>query len=172
MVTLCVLCVCVAAPDTPALLQQAALPLLTNDQCRRYWGSKITNLMICAGASGASSCMVGDGAVSGSIQGVYVVFVIVHSFVSVCVVHSGRLWRSSGLPEGWSLDSGWYCVLGQWNLHHLHARCVRSRHRAACLDGPDHRCQLSACKAASCFNLIINKLIKSNSEPALCPLLC
>ena len=50
--------VCVAAPDTPALLQQASLPLLTNEQCRQYWGSKISNLMICAGASGASSCMV------------------------------------------------------------------------------------------------------------------
>lgn len=53
------LCMCVAAPDTPALLQQAALPLLTNDQCRQYWGSRISDLMICAGASGASSCMVG-----------------------------------------------------------------------------------------------------------------
>lgn len=52
-------CLCAAAPDTPSLLQQAALPLLTNENCRQYWGSKITNLMICAGASGASSCMVG-----------------------------------------------------------------------------------------------------------------
>lgn len=52
--------VCVAADaNTPARLQQATLPLLTNDDCRRYWGSKITDLMICAGASGASSCMVG-----------------------------------------------------------------------------------------------------------------
>lgn len=50
---------CAAAPDTPALLQQATLPLLTNEECRGYWGSKITNLMICAGAAGASSCMVG-----------------------------------------------------------------------------------------------------------------
>lgn len=50
---------CVAAPDTPPLLQQAALPLLTNEECRKHWGSKITELMICAGASGASSCMVG-----------------------------------------------------------------------------------------------------------------
>lgn len=52
-------CLFAAAPDTPALLQQAALPLLTNEQCRQFWGSKITDLMICAGASGASSCMVG-----------------------------------------------------------------------------------------------------------------
>ncbi|KAL0188933.1 hypothetical protein M9458_016032, partial [Cirrhinus mrigala] len=45
------------AADTPPLLQQAALPLLTNDECKTYWGSNITNLMICAGASGVSSCM-------------------------------------------------------------------------------------------------------------------
>ncbi|KAM7014987.1 LOW QUALITY PROTEIN: transmembrane protease serine 9-like [Tautogolabrus adspersus] len=49
------------APDTPALLQQAALPLLTNTQCKQYWGSKISDLMICAGASGASSCMGDSG---------------------------------------------------------------------------------------------------------------
>ncbi|XP_034535551.1 chymotrypsin A-like [Notolabrus celidotus] len=49
------------APDTPALLQQAALPLLTNQQCKQYWGSRISDLMICAGASGASSCMGDSG---------------------------------------------------------------------------------------------------------------
>uniref|UniRef100_A0A8C8M9F4 chymotrypsin n=1 Tax=Oncorhynchus tshawytscha TaxID=74940 RepID=A0A8C8M9F4_ONCTS len=38
------------AADTPALLQQAALPLLTKAQCQKFWGSKITDLMICAGA--------------------------------------------------------------------------------------------------------------------------
>ncbi|KAJ8272174.1 hypothetical protein COCON_G00110330 [Conger conger] len=49
------------AADTPALLQQAALPLLTNTDCKRYWGNKITDLMVCAGASGASSCMGDSG---------------------------------------------------------------------------------------------------------------
>ncbi|KAJ0056789.1 hypothetical protein NL108_017698 [Boleophthalmus pectinirostris] len=49
------------ANDTPPLLQQAALPLLTNDNCKNYWGSKITNLMICAGANGSSSCMGDSG---------------------------------------------------------------------------------------------------------------
>ncbi|KAG7315112.1 hypothetical protein KOW79_021200 [Hemibagrus wyckioides] len=49
------------APDTPALLQQASLPLLTNDDCKRFWGSKITDIMICAGASGVSSCMGDSG---------------------------------------------------------------------------------------------------------------
>uniref|UniRef100_A0A3Q2ZXU6 chymotrypsin n=1 Tax=Kryptolebias marmoratus TaxID=37003 RepID=A0A3Q2ZXU6_KRYMA len=48
-------------PSTPARLQQAALPLLSNENCRSYWGSKITDLMICAGASGASSCMGDSG---------------------------------------------------------------------------------------------------------------
>ncbi|KAG5270074.1 hypothetical protein AALO_G00188400 [Alosa alosa] len=49
------------AADTPALLQQASLPLLTNTQCKQYWGRKISDLMICAGASGASSCMGDSG---------------------------------------------------------------------------------------------------------------
>ncbi|XP_034040936.1 chymotrypsin A-like [Thalassophryne amazonica] len=49
------------ASNTPPRLQQAALPLLTNENCSRYWGNKITNLMICAGASGASSCMGDSG---------------------------------------------------------------------------------------------------------------
>ncbi|KAI5627111.1 chymotrypsin B1 precursor, partial [Silurus asotus] len=49
------------AANTPARLQQAALPLLTNTNCQSYWGNKITNLMICAGASGASSCMGDSG---------------------------------------------------------------------------------------------------------------
>ncbi|XP_056463645.1 chymotrypsin A [Gadus chalcogrammus] len=49
------------AADTPALLQQAALPLLTNEQCKKFWGNKISDLMICAGAAGASSCMGDSG---------------------------------------------------------------------------------------------------------------
>ncbi|EHH60569.1 hypothetical protein EGM_11956 [Macaca fascicularis] len=43
------------ANKIPDKLQQAALPLLSNAQCRKFWGSKITE-MICAGASGVSSC--------------------------------------------------------------------------------------------------------------------
>ncbi|MCJ8736040.1 hypothetical protein PDJAM_G00254240 [Pangasius djambal] len=49
------------AATTPPLLQQAALPLLTKADCQRYWGNKITDLMICAGASGVSSCMGDSG---------------------------------------------------------------------------------------------------------------
>ncbi|XP_072374467.1 chymotrypsinogen 2-like [Scyliorhinus torazame] len=48
-------------PQRPNNLQQAALPLLTNAECKQYWGNKITDIMICAGASGASSCMGDSG---------------------------------------------------------------------------------------------------------------
>uniref|UniRef100_A0A8C0GY03 chymotrypsin n=1 Tax=Chelonoidis abingdonii TaxID=106734 RepID=A0A8C0GY03_CHEAB len=46
--------------NTPDQLQQAALPLLTNRQCKSYWGN-IHDVMICAGAAGASSCMGDSG---------------------------------------------------------------------------------------------------------------
>ncbi|XP_069724403.1 chymotrypsinogen 2-like [Phaenicophaeus curvirostris] len=44
------------ASQTPAVLQQVALPLLTNEQCKQYWGFRIRDMMVCAGADGASSC--------------------------------------------------------------------------------------------------------------------
>lgn len=43
---------------SPNKLQQVALPLLTNQQCKKFWGNRIADVMICAGAAGASSCMV------------------------------------------------------------------------------------------------------------------
>ncbi|KAM6223166.1 chymotrypsinogen 2-like [Rhynchocyon petersi] len=46
---------------TPDRLQQAALPLLSNANCKTYWGTKITDMMVCAGASGVSSCMGDSG---------------------------------------------------------------------------------------------------------------
>ncbi|XP_040189612.1 chymotrypsinogen A-like [Rana temporaria] len=46
---------------TPSKLQQASLPLLTTANCQSYWGSKIQSTMICAGASGVSSCMGDSG---------------------------------------------------------------------------------------------------------------
>ncbi|KAM3626091.1 uncharacterized protein V6R79_022369 [Siganus canaliculatus] len=50
------------ASTTPDLLQQASLPLLSTEQCTSYWGSgRITSSMICAGASGVSSCMGDSG---------------------------------------------------------------------------------------------------------------
>ncbi|XP_012661621.1 chymotrypsinogen B [Otolemur garnettii] len=49
------------APQTPDKLQQAALPLLSNTECKKFWGNKITDVMVCAGASGVSSCMGDSG---------------------------------------------------------------------------------------------------------------
>ncbi|NP_001378893.1 chymotrypsinogen B precursor [Pan troglodytes] len=49
------------ANKTPDKLQQAALPLLSNAECKKFWGRKITDVMICAGASGVSSCMGDSG---------------------------------------------------------------------------------------------------------------
>ncbi|KAB1274020.1 Chymotrypsin-like protease CTRL-1 [Camelus dromedarius] len=43
---------------TPACLQQVVLPLVTVSQCQQYWGSHITNSMICASASRAFLCQV------------------------------------------------------------------------------------------------------------------
>uniref|UniRef100_A0A4W3JU02 chymotrypsin n=1 Tax=Callorhinchus milii TaxID=7868 RepID=A0A4W3JU02_CALMI len=47
--------------ERPTKLQQAALPLLTNTDCKKYWGSNVLVSMICAGAAGASSCMGDSG---------------------------------------------------------------------------------------------------------------
>uniref|UniRef100_A0A8C6FHG1 Peptidase S1 domain-containing protein n=1 Tax=Moschus moschiferus TaxID=68415 RepID=A0A8C6FHG1_MOSMO len=47
--------------NTPDKLQQATLPILSNADCKEFWGSKITDVMICAGASGISSCMGDSG---------------------------------------------------------------------------------------------------------------
>uniref|UniRef100_A0A3P9AAB8 chymotrypsin n=1 Tax=Esox lucius TaxID=8010 RepID=A0A3P9AAB8_ESOLU len=49
------------APNTPNKLQQAALPLLSNEQCKTHWGSNISEVMICAGGAGATSCMGDSG---------------------------------------------------------------------------------------------------------------
>lgn len=49
------LCLCLASPS---ILQQTALPILSLAQCQQYWGNRIFDSMICAGASGVSSCQV------------------------------------------------------------------------------------------------------------------
>uniref|UniRef100_A0A2K5J0N7 chymotrypsin n=1 Tax=Colobus angolensis palliatus TaxID=336983 RepID=A0A2K5J0N7_COLAP len=46
------------ANKIPDKLQQVALPLLSNAECKKFWGSEITDEMICAGARGVSSCKV------------------------------------------------------------------------------------------------------------------
>ncbi|KAK2854369.1 hypothetical protein Q5P01_007030 [Channa striata] len=47
--------------SSPNKLQQAALPLLSNEQCKSHWGSKISDVMICAGGAGAASCQMDSG---------------------------------------------------------------------------------------------------------------
>ncbi|KAJ0066199.1 hypothetical protein NL108_001441, partial [Boleophthalmus pectinirostris] len=43
--------------SSPRYLQQTSLPLLSPAQCKQYWGqNRINDAMICAGASGVSSC--------------------------------------------------------------------------------------------------------------------
>uniref|UniRef100_A0A8C3FJK8 chymotrypsin n=1 Tax=Chrysemys picta bellii TaxID=8478 RepID=A0A8C3FJK8_CHRPI len=49
------------ALSTPSKLQQTALPLLTNEECKNYWDGNILDSMICAGAAGSSSCMGDSG---------------------------------------------------------------------------------------------------------------
>ncbi|XP_078067111.1 chymotrypsinogen A-like [Mustelus asterias] len=46
---------------TPCILQQTSLPILSKTQCQKYWGNMISDVMVCAGASGASSCMGDSG---------------------------------------------------------------------------------------------------------------
>ncbi|XP_045389892.1 chymotrypsinogen B2 [Lemur catta] len=49
------------ANKTPDKLQQAVLPLVSTADCKKVWGSKITDVMVCAGASGVSSCNYDSG---------------------------------------------------------------------------------------------------------------
>ncbi|XP_048211076.1 chymotrypsinogen B-like [Perognathus longimembris pacificus] len=50
-----------SASKTPERLQQATLPLLSTAECKKFWGFKIKDSMVCAGASGVSSCMGDSG---------------------------------------------------------------------------------------------------------------
>ncbi|XP_066267224.1 chymotrypsinogen A-like isoform X1 [Branchiostoma lanceolatum] len=52
-----------SSSNTPDILQQAMIPLISTSQCQSAWGSvnTITDRMICAGADGATSCMGDSG---------------------------------------------------------------------------------------------------------------
>ncbi|XP_004600926.2 chymotrypsinogen 2-like [Sorex araneus] len=71
--------------NTPDRLQQASLPLLANYECKKFWGNTITDLMVCAGASGVSSCM-GDygGPLVCQKDGAWTLVGIVSFFSGVC----------------------------------------------------------------------------------------
>lgn len=43
---------------SPDLLK-VEVPIIADDACRLYWGSKLTDRMLCAGSEGSDSC-VGD----------------------------------------------------------------------------------------------------------------
>uniref|UniRef100_A0A8C2IHZ6 Zgc:171592 n=1 Tax=Cyprinus carpio TaxID=7962 RepID=A0A8C2IHZ6_CYPCA len=46
-----------ATTSSPEILQQTVVPIISPAVCRQIWGqSRITDAMICAGASGSSSC--------------------------------------------------------------------------------------------------------------------
>ncbi|XP_023565093.1 chymotrypsinogen B-like [Octodon degus] len=48
-------------PDASTKLQQAVLPLVSTKECKKIFGDRITDQMICAGANGVSSCMGDSG---------------------------------------------------------------------------------------------------------------
>uniref|UniRef100_A0A673URK5 Chymotrypsin like n=1 Tax=Suricata suricatta TaxID=37032 RepID=A0A673URK5_SURSU len=109
---------------TPARLQQVALPLVTVSQCRQYWGSRITDSMICAGGSGASSCQV-------SISILFYPLLCPMAPLNPrgnfsLLLSSGRLWRASCLPEREHVGTYWCCLLGHQQLQRAPARHIHS----------------------------------------------
>uniref|UniRef100_A0A3B4TYY0 Peptidase S1 domain-containing protein n=1 Tax=Seriola dumerili TaxID=41447 RepID=A0A3B4TYY0_SERDU len=120
------------APDTPPCCSRAALPLLTNDH----------NLMICAGASGASSCMV------------------------------GRLWRPLVCQKAgaWTLVGivSWGSGTCTPTMPGVYARVTELRAWMDQTIAATERVGLDS----FLFNLIINKPINSEPDLSLCPLLC
>ncbi|XP_073736209.1 chymotrypsin-like protease CTRL-1 isoform X1 [Callorhinus ursinus] len=109
---------------TPARLQQVALPLVTVNQCRRYWGSRITDSMICAGGAGASSCQVS----------ISPLFCPLHRPVAPPHPHadysplppSGRLRRPSRLPEREHMGAYWHRLMGYQQLQRAPACHIHS----------------------------------------------
>ncbi|XP_048461953.1 chymotrypsin-like protease CTRL-1 [Rhincodon typus] len=41
---------------TSSKLMQTNIPIIDSQNCQQYWGNQISDIMICAGASGSSSC--------------------------------------------------------------------------------------------------------------------
>ncbi|NXK77689.1 CTRL protease, partial [Amazona guildingii] len=54
-------CFMVLLSPSQESLQQVSLPLISSSKCAKYWGSKITSSMVCAGGVGASSCQGDSG---------------------------------------------------------------------------------------------------------------
>ncbi|KAM8971861.1 ovochymase-1 [Pelodytes ibericus] len=45
----------------PHVLQQAKVPIITQESCQSYWGTDVTQSNVCAGGVGSSSCMGDSG---------------------------------------------------------------------------------------------------------------
>ncbi|XP_014885362.1 chymotrypsin-like protease CTRL-1 [Poecilia latipinna] len=89
--------------SSPRYLQQTSLPLLSPAQCRNYWGtSRITDVMICAGASGVSSCQ-GDsgGPLVCESSGVWYLAGIVSWGTSNCNVYAPAVYARVSYLRSW-----------------------------------------------------------------------
>ncbi|XP_062872374.1 chymotrypsin-like protease CTRL-1 [Trichomycterus rosablanca] len=92
-----------AYTSSPYILQQTALPILSQAQCMQYWGqNRITDAMICAGASGVSSCQ-GDsgGPLVCESAGVWYQVGIVSWGTSNCNVRTPAVYARVSYLRGW-----------------------------------------------------------------------
>ncbi|XP_072547723.1 chymotrypsin-like protease CTRL-1 [Salminus brasiliensis] len=90
--------------STPRILQQTALPILSQAQCRQYWGqNRITDAMICAGASGVSSCQGDSGGplVCQNNSGVWTQVGIVSWGTSNCNVRTPAVYARVSYLRSW-----------------------------------------------------------------------
>ncbi|XP_038596308.1 chymotrypsin-like protease CTRL-1 [Tachyglossus aculeatus] len=86
----------------PNRLQQVALPLVTVNQCKTYWGNRITDSMICAGGQGASSCQGDSGGPLVCLKGnSWVLIGIVSWGTSNCDVRSPAMYTRVSLFSTW-----------------------------------------------------------------------
>nr|BAL14140.1 chymotrypsinogen 1 [Pagrus major] len=89
--------------SSPRFLQQTALPLLSPTQCKQYWGyNRITDAMICAGASGVFSCQ-GDsgGPLVCERSGVWYLTGIVFWGTSTCNVRAPAVYARVSYLRSW-----------------------------------------------------------------------
>ncbi|CAG6015707.1 chymotrypsin-like protease CTRL-1 [Menidia menidia] len=89
--------------STPRYLQQTALPVISPDMCRSYWGyNRITDAMICAGAAGMSSCQGDSGGPLVCLRGgSWGLVGIVSWGSSSCDVHTPAVYTKVPHLRGW-----------------------------------------------------------------------